>query len=239
MASYQVYSFPIFELVEISRAKIAAPAAAAAAASVTTASGAKAGDASQFGRPSLKPSTSINSGAQVPGSQGLFKRASRAIGLEGPDPGPEGDAILTDHANSSSVAAQAASQPALDGISQPAGGIIGHSGAATSPPSTASKLLYSLGPVVRRQVIRLVYIATTCFLASLIPFFGDLMGLIGAVGVTPTTFVLPCLLWLTIKRPATFSGIWWLCWTISFVAGTIGVLGFIGSMYRLVSDWGA
>ena len=72
--------------------------------------------------------------------------------------------------------------------------------------------------------------------ACLIPFFGDLMGLIGAIGVTPTTFVLPCLLWLSIKRPATFSFVWWLCWAISIVAGTIGVLGFIGSMYSIIQS---
>ena len=100
-----------------------------------------------------------------------------------------------------------------------------------------SKFLRFLGPRARRQIIRIVYICSTCFIACLIPFFDDLMGLIGALGATPTTFVIPCLLWLTIKRPTPWiSYHWWLCWVIAIVASCIGLIGAAGALYNIVED---
>lgn len=100
-----------------------------------------------------------------------------------------------------------------------------------------SQFLRFLGPRLRRQIIRIVYICSTCFIACLIPFFDDLMGLIGALGATPTTFVIPCLLWLTIKRPTPFfSHHWWLCWIIAIVASCIGLIGAAGALYNIVED---
>ena len=99
-----------------------------------------------------------------------------------------------------------------------------------------SRFLRLLGPRVRRQIIRLVYICSTCLIACMIPFFDDLMGLIGALGATPTTFVIPCLLWLTIKRPAPFSFHWCLCWVIAVVASCIGLIGAAGALYNIVED---
>ena len=39
--------------------------------------------------------------------------------------------------------------------------------------------------------MRIAYIAATTLVSCAIPFFGDLMSLIGAVAITPTTFILP------------------------------------------------
>ena len=33
------------------------------------------------------------------------------------------------------------------------------------------------------------------------PFFGDILGFIGALGTGPTTFWLPSLMWLILKKP--------------------------------------
>jgi hypothetical protein len=100
-----------------------------------------------------------------------------------------------------------------------------------------SYMLYSMGPTWRRIVVRILYVCTTCFLAALIPFFGDLMGLVGALAVTPTTFVIPCLLWLTLKRPKAWnSSAWWLCWVTAVVASVLGVLGAVGAMYSIVQN---
>lgn len=104
-------------------------------------------------------------------------------------------------------------------------------------PGPIGRLLQWIGPGVRRQMVRLAYIASTCLIACLVPFFEDLMGLIGAIGATPTTFVIPCLLWLEIKRPSPFvSYQWWLCWTIAIVSGCIGVMGAAGALYNLIED---
>lgn len=49
-----------------------------------------------------------------------------------------------------------------------------------------------------RAVIRSIYVVLVTFVAICLPFFADLMGLIGAIGFTPMTFVLPCVFWLKV-----------------------------------------
>lgn len=74
----------------------------------------------------------------------------------------------------------------------------------------------------------------TTFIATLVPFFGDLMGLIGAIGGTPTTFVLPSVLWLVLKRPSKRSFEYWLNMFIIVSCSIIGFMGFISSVYFIV-----
>ena len=50
-----------------------------------------------------------------------------------------------------------------------------------------------------RAVVRSLYVIMTTFVAICIPFFADLMGLIGAAGFTPMTFILPCVFWLKVR----------------------------------------
>ena len=57
-----------------------------------------------------------------------------------------------------------------------------------------------------RAAYRIVYVALITLVAILIPFFGSLMGLVGALGITPTTFLLPCLLWVLYKQPRGLAG---------------------------------
>ena len=208
LSSYQIYSYPVFDLIETSLARVAAPAAAPAGTSAPTEGGPEIGqdffaDVSKLGQSD--------------------PRAIDGGGLAYNSPGPDSDSILNPYGSAKHKWDDNLC-PSRDCQSRPI------------KPSAISKFLHFLGPSVRRQVIRLLYISSTCFIASLIPFFGDLLGLIGAIGVTPTTYVLPCLLWLTIKRPSPLSGMWWLCWTISFVAGVIGVLGAIASVYSIAQD---
>ena len=94
-----------------------------------------------------------------------------------------------------------------------------------------------MGPAARSFALRVAYVASTWFLASLIPFFGSLMGLIGAIGATPTNFIIPCLLWLGLKQPkAWVSPMWWMCWGLAAVGTVLGVLGAIGAMYNIVKQ---
>lgn len=85
-----------------------------------------------------------------------------------------------------------------------------------------------------RIALRCAYVAATGIVALLIPFFGDLMGLIGAIAVTPTTFVLPCILWLVWRQPALGSRNWLLNWALILVCSAIGLMGCIGSLYSIV-----
>ena len=54
-----------------------------------------------------------------------------------------------------------------------------------------------------RAVMRSLYVVVTTFVAICVPFFADLMGLIGAAGFTPMTFILPCVFWLKVNPTDT------------------------------------
>jgi hypothetical protein len=73
--------------------------------------------------------------------------------------------------------------------------------------------------------------------ALLIPFFGSLMGLVGAVAITPTTFLLPPLLWVLYKQPPKWGVEWSINWALVWVTGALGVLGCIGSVYNIIVSW--
>jgi hypothetical protein len=86
--------------------------------------------------------------------------------------------------------------------------------------------------------LRVLYVVLVTFVALLIPFFGSLMGLVGAVAITPTTFLLPPLLWVLYKRPRKWGADWTINWALVWVTGALGVLGFIGSLYSIIVAWG-
>ena len=54
--------------------------------------------------------------------------------------------------------------------------------------------------VLLRLVWRSVYVILVTIVAVALPFFTDLMGLIGALGFIPMTFVMPCVLYLLANR---------------------------------------
>ena len=90
--------------------------------------------------------------------------------------------------------------------------------------------------IVTRLVMRSLYVVFTCFVAVTLPFFGDLMGFFGAIGFAPTTFWLPSLIWLVVKKPKRNTFSFWfntfnivLCVTVMFLAA-------IGSMYWIVRN---
>lgn len=93
-------------------------------------------------------------------------------------------------------------------------------------------------PLLLQFGLRVVYVCLVTFLACLLPFFGALMGLVGAVAITPTTFLLPPLLWVLYKQPARGSLDWAVNWGLVWVTGALGVLGTIGAVYTITTAWG-
>jgi amino acid permease len=61
-------------------------------------------------------------------------------------------------------------------------------------PSLERRLLWI------RLVWRSLYVVAITLIAAALPFFTDLMGLIGAAGFIPMTFVMPCILSLVAHR---------------------------------------
>ncbi len=86
-----------------------------------------------------------------------------------------------------------------------------------------------------RTAIRWAYVLSTAFLGCLIPFFGALMNLIGAVAITPTTFVLPPILWLYWKRPGRNTFDYWLAIVVAVLMTIIGVVGTAAALRSIVN----
>ncbi|CAN6235263.1 unnamed protein product [Urochloa humidicola] len=87
-----------------------------------------------------------------------------------------------------------------------------------------------------RLVARSAYVAFTLFIAVTFPFFGDLLGFFGGFGFTPTSYFLPCILWLKIKKPPTFSASWFANWGCIVVGVLLMLASTIGGLRSIVQD---
>lgn len=71
-----------------------------------------------------------------------------------------------------------------------------------------------------RFISRNLYVAFTMFVGITFPFFGGLLGFFGGFAFAPTTYFLPCIMWLAIYKPRKFS----LSWITNWVCIIFGVL---------------
>ncbi|KZV17302.1 lysine histidine transporter 1-like [Dorcoceras hygrometricum] len=68
-----------------------------------------------------------------------------------------------------------------------------------------------------RFLSRNTYVAFTMFVGMTFPFFGGLLGFFGGFAFAPTTYFLPCIMWLAIYKPRKYSLSWstnWVRWII-------------------------
>jgi hypothetical protein len=87
-----------------------------------------------------------------------------------------------------------------------------------------------------RLVYRSIYVVLTTFIACTIPFFGDLMGFIGALGTGPTTFWLPSIIWLVLKKPSYTNWNFWASWICIVLGVMVTILGSIGGLRGIIVD---
>ncbi|KAL3150737.1 hypothetical protein ABBQ32_000519 [Trebouxia sp. C0010 RCD-2024] len=97
---------------------------------------------------------------------------------------------------------------------------------------TEKQLWPSSRPRLMRAVVRSLYVALTTFVAICLPFFADLMGLIGAAGFTPMTFILPCIFWIKARKPQGI--VFWVNIMIIVVYSLGGLLAAVGSIRQIV-----
>ncbi|KAF3628854.1 Lysine histidine transporter 1 [Capsicum chinense] len=71
-----------------------------------------------------------------------------------------------------------------------------------------------------RFITRNLYVAITMFIGIIFPFFGGLLGFFGGFAFAPTTYFLPCIMWLAIYKPKK----WGLSWTTNWFCIILGVL---------------
>lgn len=90
--------------------------------------------------------------------------------------------------------------------------------------------------IALRILTRSAYVAFTLFVGVTFPFFGDLLGFFGGFGFAPTSYFLPSIMWLTIKKPKRFSASWLINWASIYIGVFIMLASTIGGLRNIVID---
>ncbi|KHN01916.1 Lysine histidine transporter 1 [Glycine soja] len=92
-----------------------------------------------------------------------------------------------------------------------------------------------------RFVVRNVYVAFTMFVGITFPFFGALLGFFGGFAFAPTTYFLPCIMWLAIYKPRKFSLSWitnWICIVLGLLLMILSPIGGLRSIILNAKTYG-
>ncbi|KAH6830140.1 lysine histidine transporter 1 [Perilla frutescens var. hirtella] len=85
-----------------------------------------------------------------------------------------------------------------------------------------------------RFTTRTLYVGITMFIGMTFPFFGGLLGFFGGFALAPTTYYLPCIIWLIVKKPKMFSFSWCLNWIFIVLGVILMILAPIGGMRNII-----
>ncbi|KAF8018557.1 hypothetical protein BT93_H3440 [Corymbia citriodora subsp. variegata] len=85
-----------------------------------------------------------------------------------------------------------------------------------------------------RFVTRTLYVAFTMIVGICIPFFGSLLGFFGGFALAPTTYFLPCIMWLCIYKPRRFGLSWFANWICIILGVMLVILGPIGGLRNII-----
>ncbi|KAL0461756.1 UNVERIFIED_CONTAM: Lysine histidine transporter 1 [Sesamum latifolium] len=85
-----------------------------------------------------------------------------------------------------------------------------------------------------RFVARNTYVAFTMFIAMTFPFFNGLLGFLGGFAFAPTTYFLPCIIWLAIHKPDRFSLSWFTNWVCIVLGVVLMVVAPIGGLREII-----
>ncbi|KAK7389176.1 hypothetical protein VNO78_24011 [Psophocarpus tetragonolobus] len=87
-----------------------------------------------------------------------------------------------------------------------------------------------------RFITRNTYVLFTLFIGVTFPFFGGLLGFFGGFVFAPTTYFLPCIMWLTIYKPKIFSLSWCANWFCIICGVLLMVLAPIGALREIILE---
>ncbi|GAB2269713.1 Lysine histidine transporter 2 [Dionaea muscipula] len=85
-----------------------------------------------------------------------------------------------------------------------------------------------------RFFTRTSYVALTMLLGMSFPFFGGLLGFFGGFAFAPTTYFLPCIMWLAIYKPKKFGFSWLTNWFCIIVGVILMILAPIGALRQII-----
>jgi amino acid permease len=85
-----------------------------------------------------------------------------------------------------------------------------------------------------RFITRNIYVAFTMFLGMTFPFFGGLLSFFGGFAFAPTTYFLPCIMWLSIYKPRRFSLSWCANWVCIILGVCLMIVAPIGGLRTII-----
>nr|CAB3477650.1 unnamed protein product [Digitaria exilis] len=97
---------------------------------------------------------------------------------------------------------------------------------------------FSRRNLVPRLLLRTLYLAFCAFMAAMLPFFGDIVGVVGAVGFIPLDFVLPVLMYNMALAPPRRSPVFLANTAVMVLFAGVGAIGAFASIRKLVLDAG-
>ncbi|KAK7358538.1 hypothetical protein VNO77_00471 [Canavalia gladiata] len=96
--------------------------------------------------------------------------------------------------------------------------------------------MFSKRNLIPRIILRTIYMICCGFLAAMLPFFGDINGVVGAIGFIPLDFILPMLLYNMTYKPPKSSLIYWVNFSIMVTFTGAGIMGAFSSIRKLILD---
>ncbi|XLU68985.1 hypothetical protein S245_028038 [Arachis hypogaea] len=87
-----------------------------------------------------------------------------------------------------------------------------------------------------RLVWRSLFVVVTTFIAMLVPFFNDILGVIGALGFWPLTVYFPVEMYIKQKKMPKWSGSWIFLQSLSMFCLLVTVAAMIGSVVGIIVD---
>ncbi|KAF9604401.1 hypothetical protein IFM89_006410 [Coptis chinensis] len=87
-----------------------------------------------------------------------------------------------------------------------------------------------------RLTARTVYVALTMVIGMTFPFFGGLLGFFGGLAFAPTTFFIPCIIWLKLYKPKKYSLSWFINWICIVLGVTLTIVAPIGGLRQIILD---
>ncbi|KAB2614063.1 lysine histidine transporter 1-like [Pyrus ussuriensis x Pyrus communis] len=85
-----------------------------------------------------------------------------------------------------------------------------------------------------RFITRNIYVAFTMVVGMTFPFFSGIMGFLGGFAYSPTSYYLPCIIWLAIKKPRKFSLSWFINWICIILGVLLMIVSPIGGFRNII-----
>lgn len=99
-----------------------------------------------------------------------------------------------------------------------------------------SQGMFSKRNLIPRILLRTIYMIISGFIAAMLPFFGDISAVVGAIGFIPLDFILPMLLYNITFKPSKSSPAYLVNISIMVVFTGVGIMGTFSSVRKLVLD---